>query len=120
MILELTRTEASDISYFLRAFCCEAPKEYPDSEINSVRALAKNVARQYDNAEYAGPDNDEDSFIEIELNLDQAYDIRYYLKAVCSYNLVPELNFQNINELRSLIMSFIKAEEEETIDGEII
>jgi len=119
MILELTRTEASDISYFLRAFCCEAPKEYPDSEINSVRALAKNVARQYDNAEYAGPDDDENNFINIELTLDQAYDIQYYLKAVQGHKLVPELNFQNINELRSLITSFIKAEEK-LIDWELI
>ena len=119
MILELTRTEASDISYFLRAFCCEAPKEYPDSEINSVRALAKNVARQYDNAEYAGPDDVEENFVNIELNLDQAYDIKYYLKTVQAHKLVPEGNFENINELCSLIMSFIKAEEK-TIDWENI
>ena len=118
MILELTRTEASDISYFLRAFCCEAPKEYPDSEINSVRALAKNVARQYDNAEYAGPDH-EDIYIPVELTLDQAYDIQYYLKTVQGHKLVSELNFQNINELRSVITSFIKAEEK-LIDWELI
>ena len=118
MILELTRTEASDISYFLRAFCCEAPKEYPDSEINSVRALAKNIARQYDNAEYAGPD-DEDIYISVALNLNQAYDAQYYLGVVQAHKLVPELNFPNIKDLRSLIMKFIEAEEE-TIDWENI
>ena len=118
MILEFTRSEVWEISYFLRAFCCEAPKEYPDSEINSVRALAKNVARQYDNAEYAGPD-DEDIYIPVELTLDQAYDIQYYLKTVQAHKLVPELNFPKIKDLRSLIMKFIEAEEE-TIDWENI
>lgn len=118
MILEFTRSEVWEISYYLRAFCCEAPKEYPDSEINSVRALAKNIARQYDNAEYAGPD-DEDIYVKIELNLNQAYDAQYYLGVVQALKLVPELNFPNIKDLRSLIMKFIEAEEE-TIDWENI
>jgi len=116
MILEFTRSEVLEISYYLRAFCCGAPWEYPDSEINSVRALTKNISSQYNNIEYSGPD-DEVIYVKIELNLNQAYDAQYYLGVVQALKLAPELNFPKIKDLRSLIMKFIEAEEE-TIDWE--